>query len=152
MQVKDHIRRSVITIHPEQTFREALDTMVQNKTNGLIVVDDVNHPVGTIDSFNLIKSMTPSYLHDDPTLAQFSPEDLFHKAVSQALNLKVGDIMDPLQGVSVTEDDPMMLAATLASKHNVRYVPVVEKDGSLAGLVSRTDIKRAMADLLNLKD
>ena len=152
MLVQDHIRRNPITIQHDKTFREALEIMVSKKTNGLIVVDENNRPVGTIDSFNLIKAMVPSYLHADPGLAKFEPEDVFYKAVSQSLNKTVSDMMEELHGVVVHEDDPMIMAATLASKNNFRYVPVVSESGELEGLVSRTDIKRAMAELLNISD
>lgn len=153
MKVRDHIRRNVITITHDATFREALETMVQQKTNGLIVVDDQNKAIGTIDSFNLIDQMVPDYLSDDPSLAQFATENVFHKAVSEALNRQVHEMMESTGDICVHEDDSMVYAATLASKHDFRYIPVIDDTcDELVGLVSRTDIKRAMAELLGIKD
>lgn len=152
MLIKDHIRRHVFTIHEGADFREALEAMIGHKTNGLIVVDDDGRPVGIIDSFLLINQIIPPYLHDDPMLATFEPEGVFYKEVSEHLHDKIKDIMKDLKGVEVKEEDPIILAATLASKHDFRYIPVVDDDHHLLGLVSRTDIKRAMAELLGIKD
>lgn len=153
MKVKDHIRRSIITIQKDATFREALETMVRNKTNGLVVIDSNNHVVGTIDSFNLIDQMVPQYLADDPSLAQLATDNVFHKAVSEALNKTVGEMMEHTKDICVHEDDSMVYAATLASKHNFRYIPVIDDNcDEVIGLISRTDIKRAMAELLGISD
>lgn len=153
MQIQEHIRRNIITINQDATFRDALRTMIEKKTNGLIVVDSNNRPVGTIDSFNLIQHAIPAHLQDDPTLAQLATEEVFHKAVSDSLSMKVKDMMEATEGICVHEDDHMIYAATLASKHNFRYIPVVECKGeNIVGLVSRTDIKRAMADLIGVVD
>lgn len=153
MQIKEHIRRNIITINEDATFRDALKMMIEKKTNGLIVVDAKDRPVGTIDSFNLIQHAIPPHLQDDPTLARLAAEEVFHKAVSDSLAMKVKDIMEPTEGICVHEDDHMIYAATLASKHSFRYIPVVEcKGDKIIGLVSRTDIKRAMADLIGVVD
>lgn len=152
MLVSDFIRRNIHTISDQADFRQALETMVKHKTNGLIVVDEQEKPVGVIDSFHLIKAIIPTYLRDNPNLAQYEPDGVLHRSVSASLNKKVVDMMESLNGICVHEDDRFIKAATLASKHNIRYIPVVTKDEKLVGLVSRTDIKRAMASLLNIKD
>ncbi|MFH1426728.1 MAG: CBS domain-containing protein [Candidatus Kerfeldbacteria bacterium] len=152
MLVSEHIRRNVYTISPSADFREALEAMIEHKTNGLIVVDKDNKPLGAIDSFMLIKNMVPSYLLENPDLARFEPDGVFYKALSKSLHKKVKDMMVDLNGISVKEDDRMIIAAALASKHDFRYIPVVDEKGELAGLVSRTDIKRAMASLVSIKD
>ncbi len=152
MLVKDHLRKNIVTIQQDATFRDALEIMVTKKTNGLIVIDNDSHPVGIIDSFLLIRNMIPPYLRENPNLAQFEPEGVFYKAVSASLNKPVIEMMDDLHGVCVKENDPLILAATLASKHGFRYIPVENKNCELIGLVSRTDVKRAMAQLVNIKD
>ncbi|MDP3970338.1 MAG: CBS domain-containing protein [bacterium] len=152
MLVQDHIRRHIITISQNATFREALTIMINNKTNGLIVVDNKNKPVGYIDSFSLVQESIPAYLKDNVTLAQFEPAGVFKKAIEKVDHHKVRDMMEDLHGVQIKEDDPIILAAALASKNNLRYIPVVDDDGYLVGLVSRTDVKRAMAELLGIKD
>lgn len=152
MLVKEHIRRNVHTISPSADFRDALETMVEKKANGLIVVDKKNKPVGAIDSFMLIQHVVPAYLLDNPELALYEPEGVFCKALSKSLHKKVKDMMVDLKGVAVKEDSKMITAAALATKHDFRYIPVVDDDGVLVGLVSRTDIKRAMAEIVNIRD
>ncbi len=152
MLVKEHMRNQIVTISDDATFRDALKTMISNKTNGLIVIDKNNAPVGAIDSFHLINHMTPQYLRENPDLAQYEPEGVFHKSVSAALHIPVIDMMEKFNGVCVREDDRFIKVATLASKYNFRYIPVMNADDKLAGLVSRTDIKRAMASIVHMHD
>lgn len=153
MKVQDHIRTKISTIHKDATFRDALEKMIEKKTNGLVVVDDEDHPVGIIDSFHLILESTPHYLQEDPSLAEFASSEVFHKEVSSAVNKKVSEMMQTCsESKSVHLEDPMILAATLASKHGVRYIPVIDDNNHIVGLVTRTDIKRAMASLLNIQD
>lgn len=153
MKVKEFIRHSIITISKDASFREALEVMVKNKTNGLVVVNEKQRVVGTIDSFNLIDEMVPEYLSADPTLAQLATDTVFHKALSDILSKPVGEMMENTEGICVHEDDSMIYAATLASKYNFRYIPVIDDDcDEVVGLISRTDIKRAMAALLSIED
>ncbi len=152
MLVKEHVRRQIHTISDSVDFREVLTQLIQKKTNGLIVVDNEGQPVGTVDSFLLIKHMVPEYLRENVQLARLASEDLLHKSVSQALNMPVTELMQPLNGICLKEDDHMIYAATLSSKHGIRYIPVKDANDKLIGLVSRTDIKRAMADIVGIED
>lgn len=153
MKVEQFIRHDVPTIAPDATFQDALAMMIEEKTNGLVVVDEENRPLGTIDSFDLIHAAVPGYLRHNTNLAQFAAEGVFHAAVTKSLEQKVVDLMEDLDGkIMVQPQDPMIFAATLASRHNTRYVPVVDEKGGLIGLVSRTGIKRAMAELLSMED
>lgn len=153
MKIQDHLRKRINRVHKDDTFRDVLKTMIEQKTNGLVVVDDDDHPIGTIDSFHLIQEATPPYLRDNPNLATFAAEDSFHTRVSESLAKPVSEMMQPFdEAHCVHPEDPIVLAATLASKHGIRYIPVIDDDGKLIGLVTRTDIKRAMATLLDIHD
>ena len=44
----------------------------------------------------------------------------------------------------------LMEAATLLSEFRIRQLPVVDDDGVLVGYLNRTDIKKAIADVLGL--
>jgi predicted transcriptional regulator len=152
MFIRDCIKRDFITIKQTASFRDAIATMIQNKTNGLIVVDDTGHEIGVLDSFHLINTMIPSYLKDDPTLAKFEDESVFAKAVESVLTVSVASMMQPLHGICVHEDDQFMLAATLSSKHGTRYIPVHDDQENLVGIITRTQIKRGMAKILGIED
>ncbi|ASI99797.1 CBS domain-containing protein [Thermococcus celer] len=48
MPLRDVMMRGVITISPEATLREAVDTMMENNIDGLIVVDENNRVKGVL--------------------------------------------------------------------------------------------------------
>lgn len=152
MQVKDHFRKNIHTISQDQTFRGALEKMLSVKTNGLIVIDSKGDPVGTVDSFILIKEAIPPYLSDNTNLAQYEPDDVLYKALSKVLNTKISKIMESLNGVRLQDTDSVIYAAALASKYDFRYIPVMNSSNKLIGLMSRTDVKRAMGEILGIKD
>lgn len=153
MHLKQFIKTSYVTIKPDATFKEALETMIANKTNGLVVIGEDGKPVGTIDSFHLINGMMPSYLQNDPMLARFESDDVVYKAVEEVWDKKVSEMMQAIEGIQVHENDSFIYAAALASKHGIRYIPVMdEKEETLLGIISRTQIKRGMAKILGIKE
>lgn len=153
MELKNYIKTKFYTISPQATFKQALETMIANKTNGLIVMDNQGKPVGTIDSFNLINNITPEYLQDDPSLAKFETDEVVYKAIEQVWDRSVEDMMQTLNGVCVHDDDPFILAAALASKHGIRYIPVMDKDEHhITGIITRTEIKRGIAKIMHIEE
>jgi CBS-domain-containing membrane protein len=59
-----------------------------------------------------------------------------HRADEQAT---AGDLMSR-PAVTAGPDDPVKTAARLMHKHRLQRLPVVDRDGRLAGIVSRSDV------------
>ena len=59
-----------------------------------------------------------------------------HRAAEQAT---AGDLMSH-PAVTVSPDDPVKTAARLMRKHRLQRLPVVDRGGHLAGIVSRSDV------------
>lgn len=153
MQLKQFIKTKYATISPDATYKEALEKMVAEKTNGLVVMDSDGKPVGTIDSFHLIHNMMPTYLEEDPMLARFEPDDVVHRSIQKVWDRKVKEMMQCIDGVQIHEDDSFIYAAALASKHGIRYLPVMDsEEKKLLGVISRTQIKRGIAKMLGIQD
>ncbi len=60
--------------------------------------------------------------------------------------MKVKDWMTP-DPKTVNEDDPVKTAVTLVVENRIRHLPVV-RDGSLVGIISDRDLKRAMPSVV----
>jgi CBS domain-containing protein len=56
----------------------------------------------------------------------------------------VADVMTK-DALSVHSDMPLWEAATLIDRHGFRRLPVVDPDGFVVGILTRSDIVRAMA-------
>lgn len=153
MELTNFIKKNYATIASDATYKEALEKMVAEKTNGLVVMGSDGKPVGTIDSFHLIHNMMPEYLQDDPMLARFEPDDVVHRSIEKVWKKKVSDMMQSIGGVQIHENDSFIYAAALASKHGIRYLPVMDaEEKELLGVISRTQIKRGIAKMLGIKD
>jgi len=65
--------------------------------------------------------------------------------------LLVMDAMVPLRGVHVRTSDDVVKAIELMKEHNVDGVPVVDEEGRVAGVITKTDIIRELARTARLR-
>jgi len=65
--------------------------------------------------------------------------------------LLVMDAMVPLRGVHVKTGDDVVKAIELMREHNVDGVPVVDEEGRVAGVITKTDIIRELARTAKLR-
>ena len=149
-KVSDYMRTEVNTIHKSANFEEAVTTMYEQRRNGLVVIDKRNKVVGMLTSLHLIQWIVPDYLEEDKHLAAFEAGDVFAKRIKEILKNPITKFMNH-EFHPVKADDSLMEAATLMSEWNTRHLPVVDDTGHLVGYITRTDIKRAIADVLKLK-
>src|SRR5579871_5431042 len=55
MRVRDIMTKSVVSISPEASVAEALDTMLRSKLSGLPVIDSVGRLVGVVSEADFIR-------------------------------------------------------------------------------------------------
>ncbi|MGQ4809369.1 Inosine-5'-monophosphate dehydrogenase [Candidatus Entotheonellaceae bacterium PAL068K] len=113
----------VVTIHPQQSIREALTTLVTHNIGALVVVNNVGLPVGILSERDII-------------LTAATNEAVFSQSV--------GSIMTREVVTGVPEDDLEAVAHTMTEKR-IRHIPVVEQE-RLLGIVSIGDIVKAQRD------
>jgi CBS domain-containing protein len=116
---RDLMNSNVITISPETTVGRAIDILVELGVSGLPVVDSEKHILGVITEFALLAIVYDPSVVTDP--------------VGQHMTKQV---------ISVRIDDHVRTVADLFILHRIRRV-LVEKDGKLAGLISRRDLLKA---------
>lgn len=110
----------VVTVRPEATIREAIETLLTRRISGLPVVDGDGTLVGILTEYGL--------------LAMAYDQEVTHQTVAQHMTTEVisADASTPVNGV-----------ADLFIVHRVRRLPVI-KQGKLIGLISRVDVLRAL--------
>lgn len=148
--IDQFMRREVTTVDENATFTEALEIMARNKRNGLVVLNKDHKVVGMLSSLGLIRQVVPDYLEEDKHLAAFESEDVFEKRVREVAKDPIKDFMNK-EFYPVKVHHSLMEAATLMSEHNTRHLPVVDDNDKLIGYLTRTDIKKAMAEILQIK-
>ena len=147
MWVKDYMLTDFSSATKDITILKAVKLMVKNKTNSLVIVDEQNHPIGTLSSYTLVREVVPAYLKDDPIFSNFGAEGTFDKYAEKMKDCKVEDIMhDDFHALNI--DDAMIEAASYAIKASRRISPVVDKEGVIVGVITRTCIKNALYNTL----
>lgn len=147
MWVKDYMITSFTTAKKDLTIEQAVELMVKNKTNSIVVVDDSNHPIGTFSSRTLLKEVVPAYLQDDPIFSNFGAEGTFDKYAEKMKDHKIENIMNKdIHILSI--NDAMIEAASYSIKSSRRILPVVDDSGNMVGVVTRTCIKNALYNAL----
>lgn len=121
-KVAEIMTREVVTSPGSITVREAVGRMAECSISCLLVARD-GRPAGIITERDVVR-----LLLDSPQLGRLNLYDIMSCPV-----------------VCVEEDRPVYEAAILMKKHKVRRLVVVDDDRRVLGLVTQTDIVRAMS-------
>ena len=145
VKVRDVMTRMVATLRPEDSLHEAARRLALNGISGAPVVQD-GKPIGMISEADLVRAVLPHahVVRGRPTLFDAMELALTGKPRHVAKPATVEDVMTkPV--VKTSPDASVWRAAEMMGLTNVKRLPVVDDDGSLVGIVSRTDLIRAMA-------
>lgn len=148
--VKDYMRTVVPTVSHGATLKEAVASMLNCGTNGLVVLGDDNRVSGIISSLDVISYLMPRYEEGDERLVLFETEGAFLDRVQIVIDHPVTRFMR--QPVRVIQPYRTLFeAAALLSEFRIRQLPVVDELGYLVGCITRTEIKRAIGHALGLE-
>ena len=149
MIVKDYMQTDSPVITKDKTLAESVKQMVDQKTNGMIVVESLENkkPIGMISSRRIIMAVVPDYLEDDPNISSFESEGQLDSFITKFKDMKVEEFMCKVDFL-LSPNDTMIKAATFSTKATVRTIPVVDENGILLGSITRTAIKNAIHDSL----
>lgn len=140
MRVRDVMTKDVIGIGPEAALKEAARRMITASVSGLVVADDQGSLVGVISEADFVKTEAGRRADTRAGLLRW----LFPAKTFPDSEQRVGDVMttDP---VTIGPDADHAEAARLMGKARVKRLPVVDHDGKLVGIISRSDILRVFA-------
>lgn len=139
MKVKDRMSKNVVTISLDGSINEAFRLMKEKNIRRLPVMDK-ERLAGIITLSDLNKA-APSQA---TTLSIFELNYLLAKT-------RVKDVFSPEKELhTVSPEDYIEVAAKLMLAQQVSGLPVVD-DGRLVGIVTETDLFRALIDILGVK-
>ena len=146
--------RDIMTPEPEAVtettgVQEVADLLLKSHHHGVPVVDEDNRLVGIVTDSDLVdrtkKVHLPTMITILDTLIpiggfkQYS-EDLRKATATSAGDLCTRDVDYVLPGAELDE------VATLLSEHHIHMVPVLDEEEHLLGVITNTDIIRALQD------
>jgi CBS domain-containing protein len=122
-------QKDIVALRVESTpsALDAIKLMIKNKIGSVAVVDVDRRPIGIITERDILKKVA--------ALSK-SPADI---AVQDAMSFPV---------ITVKAYDSIETAAGLMARNKIKRLIVLEQDGSLAGVLSVTDIARKLAKIL----
>jgi osmoprotectant transport system ATP-binding protein len=122
LNVEDVMISTPVTMHPTQGLAEGIDLMRRRRVDSLLIVDNTKRLEGIVTVMDTHRNLNRAC-----TLAEVMSSDL----------------------VTVTEGSSVKSALDVMAKSSVGYLPVVDDDGILKGLITRTSLVNVLADALS---
>ena len=141
MQAADIMTREVVTAGPDASVCEIAVLLLLNRISAVPVVDEEGHVLGIVSEADLL-GRPPAGSPRASWLRLFDEDAVVLEEIATARRLKARDVMTA-PAVTVGEDTPIAVLATLMGRHRVKRVPILHH-GKLAGIVSRADLLGAL--------
>ena len=112
--VGDVMSRAVVAAYPAAGIEDVAHALERNRIDAVPVIDDSRHVVGVVAVVDLLDRAAPP-------------------------GATARDLMTA-PAVTATADTPVGHARALMAQLRIRSMPVVDRDGTLAGMVARSDL------------
>ncbi|HPP69939.1 MAG TPA: CBS domain-containing protein [Pseudothermotoga sp.] len=142
MRVYDIMVRDVTAVTKDETVGNVLKIMASQLLSGIPVVAEDMRVIGLATESDIIKAVVSSYF----SLLQstsFIPD--MNQFLRNAVLIKDKPISEYMTHPPVVVNENAMLVhvADIMIRHNIKTIPVVDDQGRLVGIVSRTNILKA---------
>ena len=144
MKAADIMVKDVVTTGPEASVQELATLMLERRISGLPVVDGSGRLLGIVSEGDLIRR--PEIDTDRVKLGWLRlllSDEARARDFVKSHGRKAREVMTQ-PAISVAADAPLAEVVRLMARHRIKRLPVVDK-GRLVGLVTRTDLLRAVA-------
>ena len=147
MHARDVMTKVVVTVGPETTVGEIAALLVRHRIGAVPVVSsDDRRLLGLVSQTDLVhRSETGTEKRRKWWLEAFADPDAKAREYVRSHGHKAQDVMTRMV-ISVSESATLAEVADALDTHRIRQVPVV-MDGRLAGMISRADLVRALAEV-----
>ena len=147
LKVKDVMTTKVITVTPDTETIEVAKLLIDNRINGMPVVDDKGRVVGIICQSDLIaqqkKLPLPSIFTVLDVVIPITSQKSFEREVQKIVASKVAQAMTPHPITVVNPESTLEEVARLMVDKKLHTLPVMDK-GKLVGIIGKEDILRTL--------
>jgi CBS domain-containing protein len=131
-RVRDVMTTSVVTVDRITPYKEIARLLVEHKISGVPVLSMGRKVVGVVSEGDLLAARDGN----PPTRSGWR-----HWAFGRELHTgHHADLLMTSPAVTIHPDATIAAAARQMNSHHIRRLPVVDADGTLAGIVSRRDL------------
>ena len=146
MRAHQIMSRQVITIDPDASIVDAIQTMLAHHVSGLPVVDPKGKLVGIVSESDFIRRAELGTDQNRGRLLAFlAGADRSAIAYARQHGRKVAEIMTP-KPVTIDLDTPLVEIARVMEARKIKRLPVMQGD-RVVGIVTRSDFLPAVASL-----
>jgi CBS domain-containing protein len=143
MRAKEIMNSNVITVNQEMTVDEVVKILLDHRISGVPVLDEAGKVTGIVSETDLIyreKNLhTPSFISILQGIVFLeSTKDLEHQVKKMAA-YKVKDVMTK-NVITVSEETDLNRIVDIIIEEKVNRLPVVDREGKLLGIITRSDI------------
>lgn len=134
--VKNFMSKKVVTCRKTDSIKFAINIMNKNQISRLVVTNDDGFPVGLISTNTLLT-------HSD----YFSKGNTRSRDYLLPINREKLIIKDLLSDelLTINEEEDLGVAANKMIKNKISGLPVVDSKNNLVGIISKTDVVRALS-------
>jgi len=144
--VRDFMMSNPITVKPSHSIFLAVSLMTEHEISRVVVIDEENEPVGIITLADV--TMISNLLKPAKVLMEGKP--IFMKGLvalpRDIYLLTARDFMTP-HPICISRDADLADAAKLMTRHAISGLPVTDNSGKLVGIVTKSDLTRAVASM-----
>ncbi|HUC22700.1 MAG TPA: CBS domain-containing protein [Streptosporangiaceae bacterium] len=133
--VKDVMTTQVMRVKQDTPFAAIAAALRQYRVSAFPVLGEDGRVIGVVSESDLLDKLALGGDDHMPGMAGI----LRHKDLEKARGITAADLMTA-PPVTVAPDDTVEHAARLMYLRGVKRLPVIDADGQLAGIVSRTDV------------
>lgn len=151
MLIREIYHENPITVKEDCTVKEALKVIVSKRVNGVIVVDNTNpnKVKGVLAIQDIAAATIPRQFRKNLGMAAaMYKKGFFHEMCAEIKDLSVTKIMRK-NFEQVSLDDHIMAITAEFLRGDLYIVPVVENK-KLVGVVTRSEIKKALLYGMNI--
>ena len=140
MNVEDVMTKDVRTIPPEATLKAVANVLSDAQVSGLPVVGPSGEVLGVVSEGDILRKEKGPGERPRGVAGWFfvEPPEIREKLAARL----AGEAMSS-PAITIEPRQPVQRAAAMMIDHGVNRLPVVDEDGRLVGIVTRTDLVRA---------
>ena len=132
--VRDVMSTHVIAVREIATFKEIAIRLHEHRVSAFPVIDADNRCIGVVSEADLLAKEAAE---DEGSAA--TPGMTWERDQSKAQAVTAGELMSS-PAVTIGADEPVTRAARLMYARRVKRLPVTGEDGTLIGIVTRSDV------------
>lgn len=145
MKARDLMVSPVITVGLNATVRDVARLLIEKKISSVPVVDGAGKPVGIVTEGDLLRRIEAGTQHQYSWwIHMLAGNHFMARDYVKSHSVRVQDIMSR-NLVTATPDTEVYDIAGLLEENHIKRAPIVDTEGNLVGIVSRSNIVQLIA-------